>query len=267
MTTFTNHASKRLRERTSLDRSEIKSLIHHNKVLPLGAEGKKTHFLVYSEPDDECVIVVFDTETKEVVTVYKWQYQPRRCYYNVNTEILNRAKDLVMKPVVVVTATTSIQPLNKANDKWLKKLAAKQALSDKNNREAAEQHREAHRQKKISWPKYTIWTDDYKLVSFYAEDFSTHIKSDEFKISTLPAIKGALKAKRLGRCKIYYTIKHPVAEGAVVSGADSRDKKILCQEMFEIIEADDGFWKPKPIPIMAPQPPLQTSGGTSDVLQ
>lgn len=183
MTVFTRHAAERARERTSMTLRDIRIIIDTNRAYPVGAEGNKTHWLFYSQIDDECYIAVNDIVAKEVVTVYHWQYHPRRCYFNINAQILENAKRLALGLPIATLAEM--------------KLESEKERNDREHKDFVDRQREASRLRKLL-PKFSIWAGDTKLVGINTESIGTWMEFDkEYFESVLAAILGAIKGKRI----------------------------------------------------------------------
>ena len=68
------HAIIRLSERCRLKPQDIQNILEKNQYCPIGIRGKHQHKLFYSLPDDECFVLVHDTETDEILTVLPINY-------------------------------------------------------------------------------------------------------------------------------------------------------------------------------------------------
>lgn len=193
-TTFTKHASIRLAERTALSPTEIKNFIHKGLTVPLGAEKKKVHHLVYSKIDDNYFIVVVDESTAEIITVYPWTYQPNRCWYNINSEILKMSKTLADNKKIEVVPTVPKVVVQVVLPPSPKKL---------------------FEQGTPGYKKYTVWTDTEdicygekfdKISTFYTTSFDDFITSPE-SAEFLSNAVSRLNSKKYRKEKtFYYTV-------------------------------------------------------------
>lgn len=193
-TTFTKHASIRLAERTALSPTEIKNFIHKGLTVPLGAEKKKVHHLVYSKIDDDYFIVVVDESTAEIITVYPWTYQPNRCWYNLNSEILKMARTLAENRKIEVAPAIPTSEAPKIIPPSPKKL---------------------FEQGTHGYKKYIVWTDTEdsyygdkfdKISTFYTASFEDFIASPE-SAEFLSNATARLNSKKYKKEKtFYYTI-------------------------------------------------------------
>ena len=180
MTTFTRHARERAYERTGMHLREIKQLIDLNRACPLGQEGVKNHWLFFSMVDDDWFVAVRDEDTKEIITVYPYQYRPARCKYHISTKTLNEAKNLAIYG--------KIEPLTKAESDAIAMESFKQGV--------IAQQKEKARLHKLQ-PRYTIWAGREKLYTLFTSNFAGMLEDPYFINNDLPPILGAIKAKRI----------------------------------------------------------------------
>jgi len=83
------HASIRIYERCSLNNYEIASKLKNDKYYPIGMEGNRQHRLIYSEPDCEFFVLVYDIKTDEAITILPLDYHNR---WKLSESVLEVAK-------------------------------------------------------------------------------------------------------------------------------------------------------------------------------
>ena len=88
---FTRHGNERLNERLSLTGGEIKARINANQAIPLGQEKNRTHYLIYSPPDQECFVVVMNHKTLEIITILPIDYHHR---WKISLDLVLQAQGL-----------------------------------------------------------------------------------------------------------------------------------------------------------------------------
>lgn len=95
---ITGHALKRLRERTSLDVSELNQLLGSLAYVPLGSKPgiHKEHLLFFSERDNACFVALRDTLNGDVVTILPVNYHENLAW-KVTREQCEAAKILAHK--------------------------------------------------------------------------------------------------------------------------------------------------------------------------
>ena len=80
---FTRHGYLRVvgdideERRLKLQLEEIAEILDQDKAVPVGPEKRRIHRAIYSEPDDECFIVVQDHVNGEVVTILPFSHHGR----------------------------------------------------------------------------------------------------------------------------------------------------------------------------------------------
>lgn len=94
--TFTRHGKRRLNERIALCEAEVRKLIQENKAIPLGREKSRIHYMFFSEPDQECFVVVLDYQTREVITILPIDYHNR---WRISLDLVMQARDLITSSV------------------------------------------------------------------------------------------------------------------------------------------------------------------------
>jgi hypothetical protein len=152
METLTLHAQIRLTERTSLSPYDIKGMIDSGRSCPVGIEKNKIHYLFYSIPDDDHFVIVRDEITKDIITVYPWHYNPNRCFYSITSELLNKAKSLVMnKPKTLIVTKVIVVPTKTDRERKL---------------EAARQSADARKKQKERTARLIFRDGKWKLVHF-----------------------------------------------------------------------------------------------------
>lgn len=73
---FTIHGFARLQERTAFEDVDVDGLISGGFAVNIGIElgTQKVHWLLWSEADNECFVVIRDEVTKEILTVLTLEY-------------------------------------------------------------------------------------------------------------------------------------------------------------------------------------------------
>jgi hypothetical protein len=85
----------RLNERLSLCAKEVSSLIQENKAIPIGQEKRRIHYLLFSQPDQECFVAVLDEKTREIITILPIDYHNR---WKISLELVLQAQGLTTAP-------------------------------------------------------------------------------------------------------------------------------------------------------------------------
>lgn len=74
---FTSHAVVRLKERTLLNPMELNAMLCGGFCVDIGSKPgiNKTHYLFYSEKDDDCFVAVLDNLDGTIITIWLVEYQ------------------------------------------------------------------------------------------------------------------------------------------------------------------------------------------------
>ena len=125
------HAIIRLNQRCSLTPKEVRYILTNEKSCPIGIHGKQkhhVHHLIYSEKDDECFVVIQDTNNEDVITVLPidyhraWQIDPdtfelaKKAYYGSQY-----AAKFCPRPTITKEEEKEIKRLNREVEKKILK--------------------------------------------------------------------------------------------------------------------------------------------------
>lgn len=71
---FSEHATKQLRNRSNLSRSDVVLMMAKGLFIPVGKDKNRIHALIYSIVDDMSFVVIYDERNKEIITVLYVDY-------------------------------------------------------------------------------------------------------------------------------------------------------------------------------------------------
>ena len=79
ITLYTSHEIERIRQRISLNPTQIAEILNRNLCVPLGCGRKKKHFhyLIFSPIDHQCFVVIRDETDGVVITVLPIDFHER----------------------------------------------------------------------------------------------------------------------------------------------------------------------------------------------
>lgn len=89
---MSDHASRRLCERTSLTDKDFLKIMNNEIYIPIGERNKRTHKLFYSEPDNECFVAI-QAKDGYIITIMDL-YKHQVWAWPVMPDIKKAAEDL-----------------------------------------------------------------------------------------------------------------------------------------------------------------------------
>ena len=110
-THFSQHANKRVLQRTRLSPQHLARVLDHKLVVNTGTEPglPREHLLFYSTPDECCFVAIRDTMTGKVVTVLPLEYHQNLAWV-VSPAQVQMAKDLASENVAEVPSL-AVEPI------------------------------------------------------------------------------------------------------------------------------------------------------------
>jgi hypothetical protein len=110
-THFSQHANKRVLQRTRLSTQYLARVLDHRLVVNTGTEPglPREHLLFYSTPDECCFVAVRDTMTGKVVTVLPLEYH-QNLAWAVSPAQVKMAKDLA-SAIVPEVPSVAVEPI------------------------------------------------------------------------------------------------------------------------------------------------------------
>lgn len=112
---FTRHAIAKLRERSCLQPWEVKQYLGEDKMIAVGRDGNRVHYVFFSHADNQHFAMILDEKTQDVITFLPLDYHLNLAWA-VSDEVLAQTRAM---PAPVPTP-----PKNVDNDPYVFKVGA-----------------------------------------------------------------------------------------------------------------------------------------------